>query len=222
MRVVRPLSFALAVAVVACGGNKGPEQPKPDQSAAAKASADSAARAQAARDSAARAQAAADAARRKEAEEMAARRAAEERAARAARDTKPAEDDAATVTRQMREAIAVVNHYDYDKSDLMPEDMANLDLKAAILKANPSLKIKVGGHCDERGSDEYNFALGNRRAAAAKRYLVGKGVEAGRIETVSYGRERPADPGHDEAAFAKNRRGEYEITAGGDALVKPK
>jgi peptidoglycan-associated lipoprotein len=96
-----------------------------------------------------------------------------------------------------------------------------LDQKVGILQVNGGLRIRIAGHCDERGSDEYNLALGNRRAIAAKQYLVSHGIDAGRIETVSYGKERPSDPGHTEEAWSKNRRDETEIVAGGDALKQP-
>jgi peptidoglycan-associated lipoprotein len=100
-------------------------------------------------------------------------------------------------------------------------DQATLDRKAAIMAANPNLKIQISGHADERGSDEYNLALGNRRAAAAKRYLENKGIDGSRIDVVSYGEERPLNQGHDEAAYAQNRRDEFQVTAGGDNLVPP-
>src|SRR6266536_2821493 len=83
------------------------------------------------------------------------------------------------------------------------------------------LKIRIGGHCDERGSDEYNLALGNRRAQAAKQYLVSHGIDASRIETQSWGEERPLVDGHDENAWSQNRRDEFEITSGGDNLRRP-
>jgi len=121
----------------------------------------------------------------------------------------------------VRTMLATMIHFDYDKSNIRSEDAAVLDQKVAILQANPNLRIRISGHCDERGSDEYNLALGNRRATAAKQYLVSHGIEAGRIETVSYGEERPIAPGHDEAAWAQNRRDEVEIIAGGDALKQP-
>jgi len=89
------------------------------------------------------------------------------------------------------------------------------------MQANPNLKLRVSGHADERGSDEYNLALGNRRAAAAKRYLENKGIDGSRIEVVSYGEERPLNPGTDETAYAQNRRDEFEVTAGGDNIVAP-
>ena len=112
-------------------------------------------------------------------------------------------------------------HFDYDKAIIRGGDAAVLDQKVAILQANPGLRIRISGHCDERGSDEYNLALGNRRATAAKQYLVSHGIDGGRVETVSYGEERPMDPGHNEDAWSKNRRDEFEILAGGDALKQP-
>src|SRR2546422_693773 len=98
---------------------------------------------------------------------------------------------------------------------------ATLDQRVGILRANPTRRIGIPGHCDERGSDEYTLALGTRRAPAAKQYLVSHGIEAGRIETVSYGEERPIAQGHDKTAWAQNRRDEFEILSGGDALRQP-
>jgi peptidoglycan-associated lipoprotein len=112
-------------------------------------------------------------------------------------------------------------NFDYDQSAIRPADQTTLDRKAAILAANTGVTLRISGHADERGSDEYNLALGNRRAAAAKRYLESKGVDGGRMEVVSYGEERPLNPGTDEAAYAANRRDEFEITAGGANLVAP-
>jgi peptidoglycan-associated lipoprotein len=115
---------------------------------------------------------------------------------------------------------AMINFY-YDQAAVRPADQQTLDRKAAILVANAGVKLRISGHADERGSDEYNLALGNRRAAAAKRYLEGKGVDASRIEVISYGEERPLNPGADETAYAQNRRDEFEVTAGGDNLTAP-
>src|SRR5204863_9468319 len=121
----------------------------------------------------------------------------------------------------VRPLRATMIHLDSAKQLIRRSDPPVLDQNMAILQANPALRIRVSGHCDERGSDEYNLALGNRRATAAKQYLVSHGIDASRIETVSYGEERPIDPGHDEEAWAKNRRDELEILAGGDALKQP-
>jgi len=122
---------------------------------------------------------------------------------------------------EVRAMLATMIHYDYDKADIRPDDGAGLDAKVSILQANPNLRIRIHGHCDERGSDEYNLALGNRRATAAKQYLVNRGIDASRIETQSWGEERPIAQGMTEDAWAQNRRAEFEIVAGGDALMRP-
>jgi peptidoglycan-associated lipoprotein len=103
--------------------------------------------------------------------------------------------------------------YELDSSDLSPGAQKALDEDAALLKRYSSWAVTVEGHCDERGSAEYNLALGERRAIAARAYLVSLGISADRLRTVSYGKEFPFDPGHDESAFAKNRRAHFVITA---------
>ena len=136
----------------------------------------------------------------------------------------PAEDPAAAaakITAALMGEVATMIHFDFDKSDIRPDDRGLLDRKAAIMGANGALRVRISGHADERGSDEYNLALGSRRAAAAKTYLVNKGIDAGRIETVSFGEERPLDPGHDETSWAANRRDEFEVTGGGQNLRNP-
>lgn len=117
--------------------------------------------------------------------------------------------------------LAAMINFEYDQATVRSTDQSILDRKAAILGANPNVKLQISGHADERGSDEYNLALGNRRAAAAKRYLENKGIDGSRMDVVSYGEERPLNPGHDEAAYAQNRRDEFQVTAGGDSLVAP-
>jgi peptidoglycan-associated lipoprotein len=117
--------------------------------------------------------------------------------------------------------LAAMINFEYDQATVRTTDQTILDRKAAILGANPKVKLQISGHADERGSDEYNLALGNRRAAAAKRYLENKGIDASRMDVVSYGEERPLNAGHDEAAYAQNRRDEFQVTAGGDSLVAP-
>ena len=97
-------------------------------------------------------------------------------------------------------------HFDFDKYDIRPGDTEILKENAALLIKYPKVKIQIEGHCDERGTVEYNLALGERRANSAKKYLISLGVKADRISTISYGKERPLDPGHDEEAWAKNRR----------------
>lgn len=197
------LGGLVAGTLVACGGKK-PEPVTPAQGP----NADSLAAAQKAHeDSLAAAQAEAD------------RRAKEE-----AEHRQHIADSLAALGRTseaVKTILATMIHFDFDKSNIRPGDAAVLDQKVAILQANPGLRIRLSGHCDERGSDEYNLALGNRRATAAKQYLTSHGIDGGRIETASYGEERPIDPGHNEEAWAKNRRDETEILSGGDNLKQP-
>jgi peptidoglycan-associated lipoprotein len=124
-------------------------------------------------------------------------------------------------TETVRRAVTAVVYFDYNSAELSQDARATLESKIPLLSGNPELKIRIAGHSDERGSDEYNLALGQRRAAAAKRYLTQRGIAANRIETVSYGEERPAVDGHDEAAWAQNRRDEFEITGGAEAIRTP-
>ncbi len=111
-----------------------------------------------------------------------------------------------------RSALTAPVYFDYEKAELTSQTTAALDAKIPVLNANPGIRIRIAGNCDARGSDEYNLALGQRRAAAAKRYLADHGVDASRIDIISYGRERPAAEGDSEDAYAKNRRDEFEIT----------
>jgi peptidoglycan-associated lipoprotein len=103
--------------------------------------------------------------------------------------------------------------FDFDKAEVRSDQRDLLDANAAFLKKYPTVRIRVEGHCDERGTREYNMALGDRRANAVKEFLASLGVDAGRIETVSYGKERPFSPGHDESAWAQNRRGHFVAIA---------
>jgi len=129
--------------------------------------------------------------------------------------------EASERSRAVTADLAAMINFDYDQAAVRQADQVTLDRKAAILQANQNVKLRISGHADERGSDEYNLALGNRRAGAAKRYLQNKGIEGSRIEVVSFGEERPLNPGSDETAFAQNRRDEFEVTAGGDNIVAP-
>src|SRR5437879_3178889 len=103
--------------------------------------------------------------------------------------------------------------FELDSSDLSSQAQAALNDNGALLKNNPTWAVTIEGHCDERGTAEYNLALGERRAIAARAYLVSLGIGADRLRTVSYGKEFPFDAGHDDAAFAKNRRAHFVITA---------
>jgi peptidoglycan-associated lipoprotein len=208
MRSMLPIAFGVAVIVtaVACGGGQ-PEvapQPNADSIAAAEAArrrADSLANAQRIRDSLDRV-----------------RRADEERIRRMRDDSLAA---VRRTTEEVRNLLAARINFDFDRADIRPGDAAVLDQKLGILQANPMLRVEVVGHCDERGSDEYNLALGNRRALAAKQYLVTRGVAADRISTRSMGEEQPMQAGSTEEAWAMNRRDEFGITAGGDVLRRP-
>jgi len=103
--------------------------------------------------------------------------------------------------------------FEYDSSDITSEAQAILDANAAALKKYSSWTITIEGHSDERGTAEYNLALGERRAVAARAYLVSLGIPGDRLRTVSYGKEFPFDPGHDDSAWSKNRRAHFVITA---------
>ncbi|MFN8370027.1 MAG: peptidoglycan-associated lipoprotein Pal [Bacteriovoracaceae bacterium] len=102
--------------------------------------------------------------------------------------------------------------FDFDSAQISAETKESLTANAAYLKANKSLKVQVEGHCDERGGIQYNLALGERRARSVKEFLAASGVTANRVSIVSYGKEKPLDPGHDEAAWSKNRRANFVIT----------
>ncbi|MEN6475472.1 MAG: peptidoglycan-associated lipoprotein Pal [Syntrophaceae bacterium] len=103
--------------------------------------------------------------------------------------------------------------FDFDKYNLNPDALPILGEKSVFMKAHPEMKIRIEGNCDERGTVEYNLALGDRRAKSAKDFLVTSGVSEAQIETISYGEERPLDPGHNEEAWAKNRRDHFVITS---------
>ena len=103
--------------------------------------------------------------------------------------------------------------FELDSSDVSSDGQQVLQANAAVLKKYPTMQITIEGHCDERGTAEYNLALGERRALAAKNYLVSLGIAADKVKTVSYGKEFPFDPGHDEGAWSKNRRAHFVVTS---------
>jgi len=103
--------------------------------------------------------------------------------------------------------------FELDSSEVSGPGQQVLQTNASVLKKYPGMQVTVEGHCDERGTAEYNLALGERRALAAKNYLVSLGIPADRIKTVSYGKEFPFDPGHDDSAWKNNRRAHFVITA---------
>lgn len=112
---------------------------------------------------------------------------------------------------EMLAKVGSTVYFGYDESTLSAEAQATLDRQAAFLKANPTIRIVIEGHCDERGTREYNLALGDRRASAARDYLVAKGVNASRLTTISYGKERPAVGGSNDTSYALNRRSMSKI-----------
>ena len=109
-----------------------------------------------------------------------------------------------------RAALAAYTvHFKFDSAVVQDNEQANIASVAQALTADVNAKLLIEGHCDERGTEEYNRSLGERRALALREELVKDGVEAERIRTISYGKDKPADPGHDESAWSKNRRGEF-------------
>lgn len=190
-RFVVPVMAAILV-VGACGGNPPPPPPPPpgpDMDSL-----------RAYQDSVRRAEEAA----RAEAARLAAERAAEaerQRAIAAARAT-------------LEEMV----FFDYDMSEIRPDAAAVLRRKVDILRASPQVQLRIEGHCDERGSTEYNLALGNRRADAIRQFLTGFGLSESRFEIVSFGESRPLAQGSNEGAWARNRRGQFVITAGANAI----
>jgi len=119
------------------------------------------------------------------------------------------------MAQKLRDAIQIFEYekiyFDFDKSELKPEAQAVLKKKAEWLKTNSAFSLRIEGHCDERGTNEYNLALGERRADAAMKFLNALGISGDRISTISYGEERAADPGHNEGAWSKNRRDEFKL-----------
>jgi peptidoglycan-associated lipoprotein len=102
-------------------------------------------------------------------------------------------------------------HFEFDKSTLTPAAQDILLRKAEWLRENPNATVTIEGHADERGTNEYNLALGDRRAESAKAFLADLGIDAARMTTISYGEERPVDPRHNEEAWAKNRRDHFVV-----------
>ncbi len=139
--------------------------------------------------------------------EEAARRAAEEAERRAA-------EERARLVAEARASLTERIHFAYDMADIRPDAEEILMAKVEILRASPMVRLRIEGHCDERGSNEYNQALGNRRAQSVVDFLTSYGLDASRFETVSFGEERPLVNASNEEAWAQNRRAEFIITAG--------
>jgi len=147
----------------------------------------------------------------KAAAEEAARKAAAEKAAAEEAARRAAEAEKAAAYKRAAEAALKTIHFDFDKSDIKEADRALLQGIADFMKAYPAAKVEIEGHCDERGTNEYNLALGNRRAAAALAYLKTLGVDEARFTTISYGKEKPICTEAKEACWSQNRRGEFKL-----------
>jgi peptidoglycan-associated lipoprotein len=150
-------------------------------------------------------------------------RAAEEARRRA--EAEAAAQRAAEAERQRaiaaaRATLEEMVFFDYDMSEIRDDAAAVLRQKVAILRASPQVRIRIEGHCDERGSTEYNLALGNRRAEAIRQFLAGFGLSEDRFEIVSFGEGRPLAQGSNESSWARNRRGQFVIT-GGANMINP-
>jgi peptidoglycan-associated lipoprotein len=156
-------------------------------------------------------QAAKDAAAKAEADRLARERAEREAAERLAKVGTEKEQIAKVEAAAAAESMVNDIYFDFDKSSIMPDAREVLKANADYFLKNSAASIVIEGNCDERGTAEYNMALGQRRAQEAKKYLVNLGVKGSKIKTISYGKERPIDPGHDEAAWAKNRRDHFVV-----------
>lgn len=150
----------------------------------------------------------------------AAQRRADSLAAARAAEARDAAARAQATQTELTGILAARVYFDYDRDALRDDAMSTLDQKAAVLQANPGVTMVITGHTDERGSDEYNLALGQRRAAQVKRYLVSKGIDGARLTTQSMGESQPAVQGSDEGAYQQNRRAEFEARNAG-TLVRP-
>jgi peptidoglycan-associated lipoprotein len=197
LKFAMTLGVAVMVAAAACGGGQPEEvapQPDPDSIAAEQARRDSLAREQARRDSVARA-----------------RRLEEERVRRE-------REEAARREREITVAVVAILaehvNFDFDKSNIRPGvDTERLEAKLGIMQANAGLQMLIVGHADERGSDEYNMALGMRRALSAKKWLTDRGIDPNRIAVRSMGEEQPVDARSNEEAWALNRRSEFAVAS---------
>jgi peptidoglycan-associated lipoprotein len=146
--------------------------------------------------------------------------------AAAAEQARLAAERAAEAERQRRAAAARATleemvFFDYDMSNVRADAEAVLRRKAEVLRASPQVRLRIEGHADERGSTEYNLALGNRRAEAVRQFLTGFGISADRFEIVSFGEDRPLAQGANEQAWSRNRRGQFVIIAGQNAINPP-
>ena len=148
--------------------------------------------------------------------------AARARADSIARENALREEEArrAAAAAEVRNTLTETVFFDYDRADIRSDMQDVMSRKAAALRANPSVTLRVEGHADERGSVEYNLALSLRRANAVREYFTGAGLDATRFEVAAFGEEQPLEMGQSEAAYARNRRAEFQITRGADNLVQ--
>ncbi|MGB9642119.1 MAG: peptidoglycan-associated lipoprotein Pal [Candidatus Ratteibacteria bacterium] len=124
---------------------------------------------------------------------------------------KPAETPTFIEPGEQIKSIFQPIYFDFDKYNIKTSEQGKLQAIADYLKKNPQISILIEGHCDERGTDEYNLVLGEQRALSTRNFLIGIGISPKRLYTISYGEAKPADPGHNEEAWAKNRRCEFKI-----------
>jgi peptidoglycan-associated lipoprotein len=123
----------------------------------------------------------------------------------------PTSDDFDGMTKDTAALAAYTIHFAFDSAAIKSSEKSNLESVAAALKSDSSLKLLIEGNCDDRGTEEYNRSLGERRALAAREALAKDGIDPSRVRTLSFGKDKPADPGHDESAWAKNRRDDFVL-----------
>jgi len=131
-------------------------------------------------------------------------------------ETAPTASDTLSITQINQQGILKTIYFDYDQSEIRPDQRATLQANAQFMRENGDFKVLIAGHCDERGTREYNMALGERRASATMQYLVSLGVPRSRIEIISYGEEQPAAQGSTESAWALNRRATFQAISTND------
>jgi peptidoglycan-associated lipoprotein len=123
----------------------------------------------------------------------------------------PGRFDPSTSEQDRGPLAAYTVYFDFDRSAIRSSETAKIESVASYLKGNPGVGVLIEGHCDERGTEQYNLSLGERRALAIREYLINLGIDGNRVYTISFGEDRPADLGRDESAWAKNRRGEFVV-----------
>jgi peptidoglycan-associated lipoprotein len=146
------------------------------------------------------------------------RRVEEAAAAERARLEEMARQEAARAAQAARQTLRETVYFDYDESAIRSDTEQRLRAKLDVLRNNPGVQVRMEGHADERGTSEYNIALGNERAESVMQFFTGFGLDGNRFSSVSYGEERPVAQGSSEASWAQNRRVEFVITAGGDGI----